>query len=246
MSAGKKILIGTGVLVLIAGIAIWQVFANLDAIVAGLIEKAGTEAVGTDVRVSKVGLDLKGGKAVISGLTIRNPKGYQDKYIFSMDDIGVDIDTSTLTKNPIVINEVLVRQPKVFFELDKNNVSNMDTLKKNMQRTDTSKEKTDKAAGDGEEIKLIIKKFKFDGGNLSVKSAAMPDKDLNQKLPVISMSNIGAAKGGATANEIATEIVKKLVSQAVNSAVKAGVGKAVEEQKQNLLDKAGDKVKGLF
>ena len=246
MKTTKKILIGLGVVILIAGIGIWQLFANLDSIVAGIIESAGTEAVGTDVSVSKVTLDLKGGKAAISGLTIRNPKGYQDKYIFAMDDIGVDIDISTLTKNPIVINEILVRQPKVFFELDKNNVSNMDTLTKNMKSKGSTEKKPDEAKSDSEEIKLIIKKFRFDGGNLSVKSAAAPDKDIEQKLPVIAMNNLGAAKGGATGKEIATEIMTKLVSQVVKSALKAGVNKAVEEQKKNILDKAGDSVKGLF
>ncbi len=246
MSATKKVLIGLGVVILVAGVGVWQLFANLDAIVAGIIQSAGTEAVGTDVRVSSVKLDLKNGKATISGLTIRNPKGYTDKYIFSMDDISVGIDVSSLNKNPIVINEILVRQPKVIYELNKDNVSNMDALLKNMKSKESSDKKPAETNESGEEIKLIIKKFRFDGGDLVIKTAAAPDKNIEQKLPVIAMNNIGASKGGATVNEIATELVKKVVSQAVKSALKSGVNRALEKEKGNLLNKAGDSIKGLF
>jgi len=246
MSAAKKVLIGVGVVVLVAGIGVWQLFANLDAIVAGIIQSAGTEAVGTDVRVSGVKLDLKSGKATISGLTIRNPKGYSDKYIFSMDDISVGIDISSLNKNPIVLNEILVRQPKVVYELNKDNVSNMDALLKNMKSKASSDKKPAETNDSGEEIKLIIKKFRFEGGNLAIKTTAAPDNNIEQKLPVIAINNIGASKGGATVSEVATEVVKKLVSQAVKSALKSGVNKALEKEKKNLLNKAGDSVKGLF
>jgi len=247
LGATKKIFIGLGILVLITGIGVWQLLANLDSIVASLIESAGTEAIGTDVSVSKVKLDLKSGKATITGLTIRNPKGYEDKYIFSMDDISVAIDISTLSKNPVVINEIIVHQPRVVYELDKNNVSNADTLLKNMERKGSSDKKTAEAKGSSsEEIKLIIKKFRFDGGNLSVKNASAPDNNLEMKLPVIAINNMGASRGGATGNEIATEIVKKLVSEVVKSALKSGVNKAIEKKKEGILNKAGDSVKGLF
>jgi len=246
MSATKKVFIGLGVVVLIAGIGVWQLLANLDSIVAGVIESAGTEAVGTEVSVSKVKLDLQNGKATISGLTIRNPKGYSDKYIFSMDDISVGIDISTLGKNPIVINEIVIRQPKVVYELDKNNVANTDALLKNMNSEGSSDTQSEKDSDSSEEIKLIIKKFRFDGGDLSVKNAIAPDKNIDMKLPAISINNMGSSKGGATVNEIATEIIKKLVPQIARAALKSGVNKAIENKKKSLLNKTGDSIKGLF
>jgi hypothetical protein len=84
-----------------------------------VIESAGSDVVGTEVRVSNVAIDLKGGKAAISGLTIETPGIYTKKYIFSMDDIAVDIEVASLGESPIVINEILIRQPRAFFEVDK-------------------------------------------------------------------------------------------------------------------------------
>ncbi|HED15666.1 MAG TPA: hypothetical protein ENI64_02425 [Gammaproteobacteria bacterium] len=122
----------------------------------------------------------------------------------------------------------------------------MDALLKNMKSQNSSDKKPAETNDSGEEIKLIIKKFRFDGGNLAIKTAAAPDKNIEQKLPVIAMNNIGASKGGATVNEIASELIKKVVSQAVKSALKSGVNKAIEKEKKNLLNKAGDGIKGLF
>lgn len=246
MKTGKVILISLGVLVLIAGIILWQVLSNLDSIVADVIENVGSDVVSTEVAVSNVEIDLKGGKATISGLTIENPEGFSNKYIFSMDDVAVDIELSSLGKSPIVINEILIRQPKVFFEVDKNNVSNMDVLLKNMEKEDSPEEKKEEAEGDGREIKFIIKKFRFDGGNLSVQNVVEPDKNIDQKLPVITMDNLGAAKGGATGKEIASEMISSLASQVAKAAIRARVDKTVEKEKEKLMDKASDKLKGLF
>lgn len=249
MKMGKVVLIGVFVIIAVIGVAIWQIFANLDAIVAGVIENVGTEVLQTPVKVKTVKLDIKGGKAGISGMTIKNPAGFSDPYIFSMDDIAVDIDVSSLGKNPLVIEEILIRQPKVFAEVNKDGVSNLQTLSKNIEASSSGTEdKQEPAATDesGEELKLIIKKFKFEGGNLKASSQIEPDKKIDQALPVISMNNLGADTGGATGQEIASEMMKILVAQATEAAVKAGLDKAIEKEKENLMNKAGDKLKGLF
>ena len=249
MKMGKVVLIGVFVIIAVIGVAIWQIFANLDAIVAGVIENVGTEVLQTPVKVKTVNLDITGGKAGISGMTIKNPAGFSDPYVFSMDDIAVDIDVSSLGKNPLVIEEILIRQPKVFAEVNKDGVSNLQTLSKNIEASSSgTEEKQEPAATDesGEELKLIIKKFRFEGGNLKASSQIEPDKKIDQALPVISMNNLGADTGGATGQEIASEMMKILVAQATEAAVKAGLDKAIEKEKENLMNKAGDKLKGLF
>ena len=249
MKLGKIVLIGVFVIIAVVGIAIWQIFANLDAIVASVIEDVGSEVLQTPVKVKTVKLELKDGKAGISGMTIKNPSGYSDPHVFTMDDIAVDIDVSSLGKNPLVIEEILIRQPRVFAEVNKDGVSNLKTLSKNIEASSNSKEaKQEPAATDesGEELKLIIKKFRFEGGNLKASSALEADKKIDQSLPVISMNNLGADSGGATGQEIASEMMKVLVARTTEAALKAGLDKAVEKEKEKLMDKAGDKIKGLF
>jgi hypothetical protein len=248
MKLGKIVLIGVFVIIAVVGIAIWQIFANLDAIVASVIEDVGSEVLQTPVKVKTVKLELKDGKAGISGMTIKNPSGYSDPHVFTMDDIAVDIDVSSLGKNPLVIEEILIRQPRVFAEVNKDGVSNLQTLSKNIEASTSKQEKQEPAATDesGEELKFIIKKFRFEGGNLKASSALEADKKIDQSLPVISMNNLGADSGGATGQEIASEMMKVLVARTTEAALKAGLDKAVEKEKEKLMDKAGDKIKGLF
>ena len=249
MKMGKLILIGVFVIIAVIGVAIWQLFANLDAIVANVIENVGTEVLQTPVKVKTVNIGLQDGKAGISGMTIKNPAGYSEPYVFSMDDISVDIDVSSLGKNPLVIEEILIRKPRVFVEVNKDGVSNLQTLSKNIEASSSSKEeKKEPAATDesGEELKLIIKKFRFEGGNLKASSQIEPDKKIDQPLPAISMNNLGADTGGATGQEIASDMMKILVARATEAALEAGLNKAVEKEKEKLMDKASDKIKGLF
>ena len=248
MKIGKTVLIGVFVIIAVIGIAIWQIFANLDAIVASVIEDVGSEVLQTPVKVKAVQLTLKDGKAGISGMSIKNLSGFSDPYVFSMDDIAVDIDVSSLGKNPLVIEEILIRQPRVFAEVNKDGVSNLQTLGKNIEASTSKQETQEPAATDesGEELKFIIKKFRFEGGNLKASSQLEPDKKIDQSLPVISMNNLGADTGGASGQEIAKEMMKILVARATEAALKAGLNKAVEKEKEKLMDKASDKIKGLF
>jgi hypothetical protein len=249
MKKGKAVLLGVFVIIVVIGVATWQIFTNLDAIVASVIENVGTEVMQTPVKVKTVNLELKAGKVGISGMTIKNLAGYSDPYVFSMDDIAVDIDVSSLGKNPLVIEELLIRQPKVFAEVNKEGVSNLEILSKNIESSSSSKEKKQEPAAtdeSGEELKLIIKKFRFEGGNLKASSQVNPDKKIDQTLPVISMDNLGAKTGGANGQEIATEMMKILIAQTTQAVLKAGLNKAVEKEKKKLMDKASDKFRGIF
>ena len=72
----KKILIGVVVLLVIVAAAIYFLFSNLDSIVKAMIEKYGTEAAQSDVRVDSVKISLTTGEASLGGLSVANPKGF--------------------------------------------------------------------------------------------------------------------------------------------------------------------------
>ena len=97
MVVGK--IIGGVFLVLIlaavgAGVYLLQ---NLDGIVKEVIEKVGSDVTGTNVRVDEVKIDLQGGAATLTGLTIANPAGFSEGNLFSMEAIRVIIDVASMT-----------------------------------------------------------------------------------------------------------------------------------------------------
>jgi hypothetical protein len=250
----KKVMIGLGILVVVLGILLWRVYANLDKIVAKVIEDVGTEVTQTAVRVGGVELDLLNGKAGLSQLSVANPAGFSNPNIFSLELVSIAIDVESVSSNPIIIDEIVVRQPRVAYEMNMQGTSNLDVIKKNVEGysasrdtgTGTATEQQESAAQEGEEIRLIIRKLHFDGGELNASSAMHPDKPVKAGLPAFTMSNIGESSGGATSEQIAQEVLDKLVRQAANAAQKAGVDKLTDELQDRAREKVGDKVGGAL
>lgn len=250
----KKVLIGLGILVVVLGIVLWRVYANLDKIVAKVIEDTGTEVTQTAVRVGGVDLDLLNGKAGLSQLSVANPAGFSSPQIFSLERVSVAIDVKSISSNPVIIDEIVVRQPRVTYEMNKQGTANLDVLKKNVEAYSTSRDagsgsatkERESEGQEGEELRLIIRKLNFEGGELNASSALRPDKPIKARLPAFSMSNIGQSSGGATSSQVAKEVLDRLVRQAGDAAAKAGADKLADELKDKAKDKLGDKVGGAL
>ena len=229
----KKILMGVGVIVLVLGIVIWQVVANLDSIVAGVVEEVGSDVLKTDVRVSGMSIDLKAGKAGIAGLTIANPEGYSRANLFEMEGIEVDLDIGSLSKDVLVIEDIRIANPKVLFEGDADGGSNMQTLMDNMD----SGSSTDDSGSESDPVKMIIDRLEFSGGVVQASSEITPGEVKELKLPAIKMSAIGRRQGGVTADVVAKEIGSELVGAIISAVAKAELNKVIEEKKKGFLDK---------
>lgn len=255
----KKIILGLLVLVVLIGVVLWFAYSKLDVIVQKLVEQVGTEMTQTTVALNGVDLQLLEGRAAVSELAVANPSGFSSPNVFTLDKIAVDIDIDSLKGSPLVINEILVRQPQVFYEINKDQVSNLDVIKKNIENYSGSgtastggqeKEKTEQ----GKAVKLIIKKLNFEGGKLSAESALLPDTKIEADLPAFSMSDLGQSTGGASTEQIAKEVLRRLLEQATQAAAKAGVEQLKDELKEDLMEKGkqaldekvGDALKGLL
>lgn len=229
----KNILIVIGVVVLVVVVGFWQLVANLDGIVAGVIEDVGSDVLKTDVSVSGVSIDLKGGKASISGMTIANPDGYSNVKLFEMEDIAVDLDLNSLSADVLVIESIRIQNPKINFEGKADGGSNMQTLMENIN----SSASESNSEGKGEEVKMIINTFELSGAHVKAISEMKPGEPTEINLPAIKMSGIGKAQGGVTAEVVAQEITYELISTVLNAAAKAGIQKAIEKKKKGFLDK---------
>jgi len=249
----KKLLIGLGIVLAVIVAGLFYVWTNLDNIVKTAIQTYGSQATQTAVRVDSVKLVLKDGMATIKGLTVANPTGFTDPNIFSLGMISTKIDTSSLNKNPIIIDEIDIKDPAVVYEINKSGVSNVDVLKKNLG---VGKGGSSSSSSGGEQLKMIIRKIVVDGSTAKVRIAAL-NKEQNVSLPRIVMTDVGKKSGGATAAEVAQQLSSRMLANVQSSAMKIGVGKylgksadAIKQQMQKNLGGAGgnvgDKLKGLL
>ena len=230
----KKIILGIIVVVILAvGGGIYYGLSNLDAIVKAAIEKYGSEATQTAVRVDKVRIKLTEGDGAIHGLTVANTGGFTQKHAFSLGEVGLGIDLQSLKEEPYVINHITVRAPQVFVEINKDKKTNLNELKKNLTGGKSSKPSTEQSAG--KEPRLIIKRLTFEQGRIAAKVTPLK-KDYDLKLPQINMANLGGSKG-ATPTELASEILKRLTDAATAEIKKKGIDAELDKLKAQAQEK---------
>jgi uncharacterized protein involved in outer membrane biogenesis len=246
----KRFLIIAVVVVLVVIGGVYFLLSNLDSIVAGLIEKHGSEATGTAVAVAGVEISLGDGRATIAGLTIDSPEGYEARQAFTLGEATVDIDVESLRGEPIVIDEIRVAAPVVRAEILENGASNLQDLQENLQRYAGSMgagsgDGGDAGGADADEAKRIrITRFVFEQGRIEADASALGLEARTLTLPSIRLDDIGGA-AGARPDEIAQAVLGALTRRAAEEVAKAGLEQKAremaedeaEKQAQGLLDK---------
>ena len=237
----KGILITFIIIAVVVAAGVFYILSNLNMIVKMAIEKYGSEATKTAVRVSSVKISLKDGSGAIHGLTIANPRGFDTRHAFSLGEIGTRIDIKSLTKDVKVIDDITIRAPEIFVEINKENKNNLNEIQKNLPAGPSSapKPKQTKKKED-KEPKLIIRRFHFSEGLIHARIVPL-DKEYDLNLPAFEMRNIGG-QTGATPTQIAKQVVTELTSRALAEVGKKGIALAVGK----VIDEASNKMKGLL
>ena len=242
--------------------ALFYIFSSLDSLVETAIEKYGSEATHTAVNVKGVNILLQEGGGAINGITVANPDGFSDPHVFTLGEINVRIDVNSLTKGIMVIDEIRIHGPEIFYEINQQGKSNLHILKQNLVGDDAKQpepEITDKS-GD-QETRLVIRRFILDSGK--VKATIMPmDGEVKQaSLSRLELTNIGG-KDGATSREISKQLVNHIIEHALQAVAQQGIEKYLgEDGKKGLASGAlddlkkqlgtgetnlGDNIKGMF
>ena len=249
MKIGRSIGISAAVLVAIFIAAVIYILSSLDTIVAGAIQKYGTQVTQTPVRVSSVSIDLKAGAGAIEQLSVGNPDGFSAPNIFTLGGISTALDVASLGNDPIVIEEIRISKPAVFYEINKAGASNIKELQKNIEQS-TSGSGGETAAEsettDSGGPRMVIRTLVIEGGTIDAKVAALEGKPLSAKLPRIQLNGIGEKSGGATGAEVARQVVNAIIAKVgpavANLGLEKYVGKSLEEAKALLDDKVGEQL----
>lgn len=251
MKKKSMLFIALGFLVVLLAAGLFFLLSNLDRIVAAAIEKYGSNATGTPVKVSSVRIKLREGEGSISNLSVGNPGGFSTPKAVSLGTITIALDTGSITKDPVVIDKVMVSAPRITYEINKSGSANINEIKKNVEAfikktTAASEGRGPSGKGTGEEgKKLLIRSLVIEGGEVAISIAARTGEPLSAKLPRIALSNLGG-KGGSTPSEIAGQILAPLMNHAAVAAARAGVaqylGKGAEEVRKALEEKAREKL----
>jgi len=245
MKIGRTIGISVGAVAIIIIVAVLYLLSSLDALVAEAIRKYGSQVTGTAVDVSSVKIDIKSGAGGINQLTIANPKGFSSPYIFTLGNISTAIDVASVNKDPIVIKQILIKKPDVFYEINEAGASNLTELQKNIEQSTAKAGADTKEKSDSSAPKLVIHELVIEGGKIDANVAAL-NKPLEANLPRIHLTGIGEKSGGATGAEVAEQVVKAIIAKVGPEIAKLGLekylGKSLDEAKALATKKVEEKV----
>ncbi len=232
----RGLLIGGGVVVVLAVAAVWLLYSSLDSLVRAAVEKYGSEITRTEVRLNEAVISATSGEGVLRGLKMGNPRGFKSDSAFRLGEVRVRIDIDSLARDTVVIKEVVIAAPEITYELGPNG-SNIDAIRRNVDSymgAGTGRAQGGDAAKGGGEAgtKLVIEDLYVLGGKVGVSATALGGKTLSATLPDIHLTGIGKDKGGATPAEVLDRVIGAVGQGAGKAVASLGLGKMLDAAKE--------------
>ncbi len=231
--------------------------SNLDAVVKGIIETAGSEATGTTVTVDTVDISLQEGSAAIGGLRISNPAGYGAGQALEIGLAAISLNLEQTASELVVIESILIDGARLSYE-QQGSTSNLQAILNNLDSASSGH--TSSSAGQDESAsgaRIIIDDFRFLNAQASFVIPGLGQQKI-VKIPDIEISGIGRKSAGVAAAEAARQILEPVIREAMQAAIDGSVDdlmedlgndireKAMQRLDESLGEKDAEKLKGLL
>ncbi len=215
-------IIGGFVALIVAGVIILTL--SIDGMVKSGIEEDGSELLQTVVSVDAVSISLFSGNGSIKGFTVQNPDDFSDKPALYIQEASMKLDIWSLFSDQIIINEIIVKSPELFFE-QKGFGANLKTLNDNM----------DLAFDENSETTLIIDYLLIEDSLVEVSTSIDKERTAEVSLAQFTLTDIGR-DGNNTVKQSVRQVLEPLLQKAIEEAVKSGVTEQIENKVRDLLN----------
>lgn len=254
MSAVKKtakaslLLLSAAVFLFIGG-AIY-LYANMNALLARVIEDVGSDALGVEVTIGDVEVILEEKKITVSNIRVGNPSGYKRPEAIKIGSVVVAAES--LTSELLIFDRVEVNETNVNLEVRPEG-TNLGDIKAYI----------DKASPQGQsapqtDIKVIVRDVYVRKAQLNP-SVTLMNKDFAYvTVPDIHVQGVGEKENGILAQEAVEQILAAVIKELNNAANHAGfleglsleamnsIGVSTVEVFKKNLGKAYERQKGEF
>jgi len=232
----RIVLIGGGVLIIVVVIATFVLISNLDKIVKHVVETVGSEVVGTKVALDSAEIKLQDASGSLSGLTVRNPSGFESPYAFELGRIQLTIDTASLGSDEIVLSEITVDRAHLTYE-QQADANNLQTILDNLESAPDEPESA-------EDVLLVVETFRLHEAQVTVMHPEL-DEPLELTLPDVVLRDIGRVGAGATAASAAKQIIGAVLDATVDAAKQRAKDELEERLRQEVDERKQDAVESL-
>ena len=243
----KTVLKLIGLLVLVVAILIGIGIFYLDSGIKKAVETFGPQYTQTDVRLGSANLSPLSGKGSLKDLVVANSEGFQAPNAFSLGEISIVVDTTSLSSDLVVINSLRIIAPEITFEQGKS-ISNLQQLQKNIEQSAGSggASSASDASETGTSTKLIIKELLVSGGKIHYSNPLLGARTIDVPLPEIRMTGIGEKSNGATGLEVAELLLGAINKSAISAVSNAGALKEVGQQIETRLKGEKSKIENTL
>lgn len=235
----KKILLSLIALILLIVIGgACYLYFSLNSLVKKAVETVGPTITKTTVTLASASLSPFSGSGKLSGFVIGNPEGYKGPFALKLGSIAVSVDKSTILKDPIIVNSIIIRSPEVML-IGTLNGTNLQKLISNIKSSGASSKKQEEKPAATESKKFVIREVMISGAKIHLAASAL-DQKVSQTLPIpdIRLQNIGSDGSGVSAREVAIQIITPLL----NAAAKEGINTLAKQGLQQLQQKGAQEL----
>lgn len=219
----KKLLKILAVLVLLGVLALVVVGFFIGPIVTKAVNTVGPKITGTKVELASASISPLTGGGSLKGLFVGNPEGWTGDKAIYLGEVRASVQPGSLLGDHIVVNEVFIDSPEFVFEKKLFGGSNIDALLKQIETNTGGGGKPVETAPAGEKapgkpLKFAVKSFRLQNAKMSLVAGG---QIITVPLPPLTITDLGVAEGGITADQVATAVLKRVLAQMGVASVEA-------------------------
>ncbi len=234
------------------------VTASLDSLVKQGIETYGSRIVGAPVRVGSVEISLSSGRGTLRELSVSNPEGFSNGDALRLAEVTLDIQPSSLTQEPLVIQEITILGPQVNAEVSASGSTNIDVLRRTLDvsayagaSSDGGSATSPEEADDTPPPLLRINELTFADGVLAADTTAIGGDVRTLELAPLRLAELGGKNGqpvdviaksilDAYTRGVASVVAKNVAASRAEKLIDEKIGGELGEAARGLLDRVLD------
>jgi len=209
----KKLLKFFVVLALLGVIALIVIGFFLGPIVKKTVNTIGPKISGTSVVLDNAKISPLTGGGQLVGLFVGNPEGWTSDKAFYLGSVRASLDPKSLLGDYVMVNEVFIDGPEFVYERRLLGGSNIDALLKQIEtntRGGTQIPPADPAKPAGKPRKFAVKSFVLQNATMSLIAGG---QTISVPLPTLTITDLGVAEGGITADQAALKVLRQVLAQ---------------------------------
>lgn len=180
------------VILLCAGI--WWLSNNANDTIKEQIELQGSRALGTNVIVGSVNLNLRGAGLKINDLKVVNLPGYTKENLLEADRITILVSPKSLFNKLVNVKNVTIEGAEIYAELKGEKINFQELADRlNANTVDQSKGESTVENEALKDVRMRMGEFKFRSANMNLFSQKYGS--ITVPAPYIQLNNIGGEQG---------------------------------------------------